>query len=118
MVTTYRPPTDNCGPEPAFSPGATVTPADRAAFGQKRKWMVCRTHWIDEYEKSIDALGKRVADPGVPAPPALERVKGGPAVEKTYQQARAEFTAQSNAWLPQINTYLKANGTMKGGKKP
>ena len=80
--------------------------------------MSCRTKWINEYGKSIDALGKRVADPGVPPLTSLGHVHGGPAVAKTYQQARADYTAQTNAWTPQVSAYLKASGTMKGGNQP
>ena len=98
--------------------GAVATPADRAAFNRKKKWMGCRTKWINQYEKSVTALGKRMADPGEQPMDALKSVKGGAPVVADYQKARTTYAAQTNAWQPQVTSFLRATGTIKGGNKP
>jgi hypothetical protein len=85
-VAAYRPPTDDCGPQPPLPQRPGSSPERK----QSNVWLKCRAHWMDVYKKGINVLGRDANKQGAP----LQTVNGGAAVINAYEKAQGEFDAQ------------------------
>jgi hypothetical protein len=85
-VAAYRPPADDCGPQPATPQNPGPSPERKAA----NEWLKCRAHWIDTYKKGVNMLSRDAARQGTP----LEAVSGGNEIVAAFEKSQGEFNAQ------------------------
>jgi hypothetical protein len=124
-VAAYNPPTDDCGPQPAYAVAdpsgyAALPPAKleaaQAALPVAQKWLACRTHWFNQYKVTIEALNARVGDKGGTAAEALGGIKGGPAVAAAYVTAHTSVVAEQTELRAHQQALLQARNHLPGGR--
>ncbi|HEV2562727.1 MAG TPA: hypothetical protein VGT78_11355 [Rhizomicrobium sp.] len=97
QVMAYRPPADNCGPQPQ---PVTANPNDymgysqvdldraQASLWQLKAWLDCRQQWLGQYQNSVNVLDHKMAQPGQPPSQATHNAQGGAAVLAQLDNAR------------------------------
>ncbi len=112
IVSDFHPPTDNCGPQPAFAATdprdylqdtpAQLDQADAAA-SKVQAWLGCRQQWLGSYQAAVEALPAKLG--GV----ALRNVNGGPTVVSDFQTARRNHTGLEMQYRRQTALLARAH---------
>jgi hypothetical protein len=129
-VAEFRPPTDNCGAQPAYAAADpseymrdTAAGLDQAvaATARVQAWLDCRQQWLTGYQSAVESLQMKVASGHA----ALRQIPAGRAILTDFQSARSTFAEETNlqnrhsAVLIRARTMLmRQNAKSPGGVPP